>query len=193
MARDAAEASRKLTLPQKVEDFKPALPQDFKPPQGVEFKINEQDPLMAQARSFALKHGLTQDGFSELLGLHAAGQIGSQQTVADAKAAEVQKLGVNGPARMTAANTWLKAVDPELGAQFSQYLFTAKQVEFVERLMARDRAQGTHSYTSGNREPPEPEGKVSQEQYSRMSAGERLDYARRFPQDQFQRSNGAAR
>lgn len=186
----AAEQSRKLTLPGKAEDYKLGLPKDFQAPQGIEFQPNENDPILPQARAFALKHGLSQDAFHELVALDAASKIGSQQAIDNAKAAEVQKLGTNGVARKTAVDTWLKAMlGDDLGKEMSTYTFTAKQVQALETLMARMRSQGASGPQGGPREAPPDAERVSADQYAKMTAAERIDYARRFPQPM----NGASR
>jgi hypothetical protein len=182
VAFKAAEDSRRLTLPQKPEDYKLELSKNFKAPQGVEFKPNENDPVLPLARAFAKKYELSQDAFSELVDLHAAGQIGTMETIKNAKAAELQKLGATGTARMDAAMTWLKAqVGEDLGKHFTQFLYTAQQVEAIEKLMANFRTQGAGSYTPQHGEERTP-GKVSQEEYAAMSPGERHEYAKKFPQ-----------
>jgi hypothetical protein len=73
----ATEDSKRLTLPQKPDDYKIELPADFKPPEGVTFEFKADDPLMAQARTFAHQAGISQEGFSKLLSLHAASQVES--------------------------------------------------------------------------------------------------------------------
>lgn len=191
IAFKAAEDSRLLTLPQKPEDYKLALSKEFKPPPGIEFVPNENDPILPQARAFAKKHGLTQEAFSELVDLHAAGQIGTQQAIANAKTAELQKLGAAGTARMDAATTWLKAqLGDELGKEVTTYLYTAKQVEAVEKLIANFRTQGAGGYTPQHAEIDRI-GKLSDAEIAKMSPSERLAYASKFPQPAQQ--NGAAR
>lgn len=183
IAFKAAEDSRRLTLPAKPEDYKLALSKDFKPPQGVEFVPNDNDPILPQARAFAQKHGLTQEAFSELVDLHAAGQIGTQQAITNAQAAEVAKLGTNGTARKTAVDTWLKAqVGDDFGGEISRFTFTAKQIQAFEALMAKGRTQGAASPNNTGREPPTEPGKVAPEQYAKMTPAQKLDYARQFPQ-----------
>lgn len=182
VAFKAADDSRRLTLPQKPEDYRLELTKSFKAPQGIEFKPNENDPVLPMARAFAQKHGLTQDAFSELVDLHAAGQVGTMQAISNAKTAELGKLGATGTARMDAATTWLKAqVGDDLGKEITSYLFTAKQVEAVEKLMANFRTQGGGSYTQQHSEVNQP-GKASQAEYDAMSPGERHEYAKKFPQ-----------
>lgn len=187
----AADDSRRLTLPAKPEDYKLELPKDFKAPEGIEFVPNDKDPILPQARAFAQKYGIPQDGFAELVALHAAAQIGQQTNIAAAKAAEVTKLGPNGTARKTAVDTWLVAqVGEEMGNELSRFTYTATQIEAFETLMAKARTQGASSFSHQNREPPKEQGKWTEEQYKAASPAARLDYARQFPQPQ---TNGAAR
>src|SRR5258706_14468580 len=46
--RDAAEQVRRQSLPTKPDDYKVATSANFKAPDGVEFKIDEGNPLWAQ-------------------------------------------------------------------------------------------------------------------------------------------------
>ncbi len=184
VAFKAAEDSRRATLPAKAEDYKIALPKDFKPPQGVEFKPNENDPLAPQARAFAVKHGLSQEGFEELVGLKAAIEIGNKQQVDTFKAAEAVKLGATAQPRMDAVTTWIKAtVGDDLGKDLVLNLLTARQFEGFEKIIGAMRAQGQAGYDNRNSEVHQV-GKVSDEEYRKMSPGERHEYAKKFPQPQ---------
>lgn len=180
----AAEDSRKLTLPGKPEDLALELPSDFVAPQGVEFVPNENDPIVPQAKAFALKHGLTKDAWKELVGLKAAMEIGTKQLIDNAKAAEVQKLGVNGTARVTAVNTFIASipgVSGELAKTFSRFNYTAAQVEVIEKVMAHMRNQGVGGYSRAHTEPELP-NRLSDAEIEKMSFGERRAYAAKFPQ-----------
>lgn len=180
VAFKAAEDSRRLTLPQKPEDYQVKLPKDFQVPQGVEFVPNENDPLLPQARAFAKEAGLSQDQFEKLIGLKAAIDIGSRQLIDNAKAAEVQKLGATGTARKTAVDTWLMAeLGDDLGKEMSKYTFSAKQVEGFEKLIAKSRTQGAGSYDPRHGEISQP-GKVTDEEYNAMSFSEKREYAAKF-------------
>lgn len=191
MAFKAAEDSRRLTLPKTPEDLKLALTKNFKPPEGIEFVPDEKDPLLPQAKTFALKHGLSQEAFSELLDLHAAGQIGSMQHVNNAKAAEVAKLGPTGTARKTAVDTWLTAqVGEELGKELSTYTFTAKQIEGFEALIRKWTTQGASSFDPRHGEVNQP-GKVSQAEYDAMTFSEKRAYGAKFGNPTVQ-ANGRA-
>lgn len=155
----------------------------------MQFDIKSDDPLWTQARSWALKHGLSKEAFSEGIALIAGDKIGTAQAVQNARNAEIAKLGATGTARVTAINTWLDAMG--VGGLKGR-LFTAADVQAFEGLITRFTSQGGAAPRSSGREPPPPAGKVSDEQFAKMSPRERLDYTRQFDQSQFQR-NGDAR
>lgn len=153
----AADDSRKLTLPQKPEDFKLELPKDFKAPEGVEIKFDEKDPLLAQARQTALELGVDQTGFSRLLALHAGALAGTEQQFKAAQDAELTKLGAAGPARITAVNTFLDAKG--YGA-LKPMMVSAEIVQALEKLMADTRSQGGAGFSQQHRDTQETNGKI---------------------------------
>ena len=187
-ARIAAEDSRLLTLPQTAEAYKAELPTDFKPPPGIDFKWNENDPLMAQAKAIAHELKIPQEGFSKLLALYAGAQVGNEALVKAGRDAEVAKLGPNGPARLQSIGTFLKATlgDAE-GNQIFARMFTASDVTAMEKLVAKFASQGSASFSQSHRDVQQ-QGRVEQAVYDKMSYTEKKDYAARFPQ-----SNGDAR
>jgi hypothetical protein len=175
--RVAADESRRLTLPAKPEDYKIELPKDFTLPQGVEFKIDADNPLWAQGQQWAQKNGLTQEAFQEAIALVAGDRVGTAVQIDQARKAEIGKLGANGQARVTAIQTWAQGLlGQEPGARFVSRLFTAADVQMAESLIAKFTGSGT--FKSGGREPPEAPGKLSEEAYGKLSLPERLDYAR---------------
>lgn len=187
--RDAAEQVRRLSLPQKPEEYKLELPKDFKLPVGVEFKFDPAKPEYSKFQQIAVKHGLTQDAVTDLLGTYAETMVGTQQSTEAWKAAEVQKLGANGPARVTAVETFLNGViGSDKSKQLMSVMVSAGAVEAFESLVGKFSTQGTASFTQAFREPREANGRVSNEQFAKMSGAERLDYTRRFDQTQFQKS-----
>jgi hypothetical protein len=151
VAFKAAEDSRKLALPQKADDYKLALPKEFKAPEGVEFKLDETDPLFSQAREWAHKNGLSQDQFESGMALLAASKVGDAAMLKTARDAEVGKLGVNGPARIDAITTWMDAKG--YGA-LKPMLVTAEMVGTFEKMM-RD-VQGGAPFSQAHRDAPDP-------------------------------------
>ena len=175
--RVAAEESRRLTLPAKPEDYKIELPKDFKLPQGVEFKLDISNPLWAQGQAWAQKHGLSQEAFAEAIALVAGDRVGTEAQIVQARSAEIGKLGANGQARITAVETWAKGMlGQETGARFVSRLFTSADVQMAEALISKFTGAGT--FRQGGREPPETPGKLTEEQYNKLSIPDRIAYAR---------------
>jgi|SRR5271166_1260333 len=174
--RIAAEDSRKLALPQTAEAYKVALPADFKPPAGVEAKIDETNPLWPQAKAWALKHGLSQDAFNEAIGLVMGDRIGSESQLKTARDAEVAKLGVTGPARIDALARFFGSYLGEAeGKAVMARIFTASDVSVMEKLVGK--VTGGASFTSSGREPTAP-GRATDAEFRAMSNAQKLDYAR---------------
>lgn len=178
IVRDAAEQVRRAALPAKPEDYKVGTTQNFKPPAGIEFKIDEADPLWPQARAWAQKHGLSQDAFNEGIDLIAGSKISDAGTIKAAKEAEIGKLGAAGPARVTALNTFFEGIgSPEM----KEMLVTAGIVQAAERLVAKFSSQGAASFSQAHRDAS-PQGRLSEEQRSQLSPAARLEYAKQFDQ-----------
>ena len=195
MERSALEQSRKLTIPPTPNDYKLELPKDFVAPQGTEFRWATADPVIAplieQAKVFAHEAGLDQTQFSKMMSFYAATEITKMTRFNEILQKEISKLGPSGTPRITAIQTFLRAqLGDDLAKPLSAMIVSEPIVRGWERIMAGFRGQSGHNYSNANREPPEPQGRVSEEQWGRMSAGEKLDYSRGFNQDQFQRGNG---
>lgn len=176
---------RRAALAQKPEDVKIELPKDFQVPQGMEFKIDPSRPEFSKLQAAAVKHGLSSEAVSDLVGVYAETLVGSEATVKAAHAAEIAKLGANGPARVTALQTFFDAMGaPEMKGM----LVTAGIVQAAEKLVSKFSSQGAAPFSQQHREPGSTGGKVSEEEYNRMGPAQRLDYARQFNQSQFQRA-----
>lgn len=185
-ARAAADEIRKTTLPPTANDYKADLPADFKPPEGVKFEFKADDPLIAQAKSMAYEMGIDQTSFSKLLGLYAGAQVASQEQIVAAKNAEIAKLGAAGPTRIDALTRFFKAdMGEEAGARRMTRIFTAQDVLDAEADVSRRMRQGGGSFKGTGREAPEPQGKVTEAEYAKMSPQDRLAYARRHDQKSF--------
>jgi hypothetical protein len=158
----ASEDSRRLSLPQKAEDYKLELPSDFKAPEGIEYKLDAANPALANLRAVAHKHGITQDAVKELLGVYAGNEVGTQQAIATAKAAEIAKLGTTAPARVDAVVNWLTGMDGSAdkgdAKALAGMLVTARHVEAFERIMNKFSSQGTASFSQSHRTAPETNG-----------------------------------
>jgi hypothetical protein len=134
-AFQAAEQSRKLAIPQKPEDYKLALPKTWQPPEGVEYKLDEKDPRWERARAWAHKYGIPQEAFEEGIEMLASTEVASATEISKARNNQINALGVNGTARVSAALTWLDAKG--YGAMKGMVV-TKDIVEAVELMMRRD-------------------------------------------------------
>jgi hypothetical protein len=168
---DAAERTRKLTLPQRPEDLELVLPKDWQTPQGIEFRLDPENPLLPAAKTFALKHGLSKEGWSELLALSAASAVAAAQARKSFVEGEIAKLGVNGTPRVTAITDFQKSYfgDPEIVK--AMLPTTAKAVEGWEKLIRERVSQGAASYPGPGREPPPPKTEIAN--YDGMSFEQR--------------------
>jgi uncharacterized protein YidB (DUF937 family) len=156
------------------------LPKDFQVPQGLEYKIDPNNPIWAQAKEFAHKAGLSADQFKQMAGLYAGAQISNEQMLKGARDAEVGKLGPAGPARVTAVQSFLEAqLGSEHGKFMGNMLVTAQHVEGFEKLMAAFRTQGAGSFSQSGRSPNEA-ARLSPEQYGKLTYSEQKAYAAQF-------------
>jgi len=175
----AAAASNRASRPQKAEDFQFGLSKDFKVPQGVEFELNEQDPLVGQYRQFALESGLNQAQFTKGLDLVAAMRLGEAQQFAAARTAELGKLGATANDRITSVVQWLTAMAGDKAAgivKMFQLAPRADTVEAMETIIQKFVTQGSANFSAGGRVPPADNGKIPG--YDKMTFEQR-----RFEQD----------
>lgn len=185
----AADESRRLSLPQKVEDVSLDLPKDFKPPEGVEFKWDPTKPEYNEFREMVVAEGIPQATATKLATLFAKIMVGDQASMKAWEAAEVAKLGANGPARATQVEIGMKGlVGEQLAAHAKAMTRTAGGIQFLEAVLAKVVSQGTATFSQAHREPGQTGGKVSDDAYRAMSPAQRLDYARQFDQTQFQKA-----
>jgi hypothetical protein len=118
-----------------------------------------------------------------LLGIYAGAQVSTQQQIATARNAEIQKLGATGPARIDALTTFFRAYlgDADGNAMMAR-AFTAADVQRLEKLVSKVTGQGGAPFRGTGREPPQPDGRLSREQIERLTPAQRLDYSRQFDQ-----------
>jgi hypothetical protein len=156
VARAAADEVRRNTLPKSADEYKIELPKDFKPPEGIQFTFDQNDPVLKQARELAHTAGWDQDTFAKALGLYAGSRVTELQQVKQAREAELGKLGPTAPARVDSVVTWAKAkLGEELGGAFASMLVTAKHVEMAEKLVTMFASQGSANFSQSHRVPPD--------------------------------------
>lgn len=188
VANDAATRSRKAALPQKPDDYKFGLSPEFKAPQGLEFKLDEKDPLVGQYRAFAHESGLDQAQFTKGLDLIAALKVGEAQQFNTARTAELGKLGATANDRITSVVQWLTAMAGDKAAGMVGVLQMAPRadtIEALETVIQKFSSQGVANFSARGREHVD----AGQE----IPGYDKMDFTqRRHAQDQM-RSRGAAR
>jgi hypothetical protein len=182
LALKADRALRQTQIPAGPEGYAPTLPQNLKLPEGVTVAIDNKDPAFADLTRVAHRAGLSQSDFSDLIGVYAAKQAAEANQLQTAIRAEIAKLGPNGSQRIGAITTWLRSAvgSDDLAKALSQMMVTAKHVEALEKLADKFMSGGAASFSQSHREPGPGNGKVSDEEYAKMSAAQKWAYARSF-------------
>lgn len=188
MTRVSADDVRRNMLPATPESYQVKTSKDFKLPEGAQFTVDANNPLWAQFKTWAHSNHLSQEATEQVVDLLAAYQHGEATTIRTAINAEIAKLGPNGPNRITALQTWFNAkVGADDAKLLSQALITARHVEAFERLVSKDVSGGAAPFSQSHREPAQGNGKVSDEEYAKMTPAQRWNYSRSFDQSKFQR------
>jgi hypothetical protein len=155
--------ARRAALPKAPNEYQATLPTDFQAPAGVRFEFDAQDPALARARDIALKRGIDQETFSDMLGVYAATKIGEQERSAALIQANRDKLGAAADNRINAIDTWLKARVGDKAKPMIAALKAFPVVETVEAFEGIMRAftnQGGANFTQSGRSESQPEGNI---------------------------------
>ncbi len=175
----ARQDERAAAIPEKPEDYELALPEGFELPQGMEFKIDDKDPLAAEVRAWAKAQGLTKDEFKGVLALEAKRQIAEHTQLSELAAAERVKLGSQAGARLDALTAWAKAtIGQEHADALLPMMFTSKQVEAFEKIMAAAKAAGPKLTTVREGDAP-PE--MTEDAWNAMSPTQKIEWGRAHP------------
>ena len=156
MTRQAADDLRKATLPAAPEAYEAKLPADLKLPGGQTYKFDANDPSLVAARNWAHAKGLSQDEFSQVLGIYASHVAGQEALLAERSRAEIAKAGVNAPQRMDAVTRWITGEVGEADARpIRATIVTDAHLRFYEKLMTKIVSQGAASFSAQHRVPPD--------------------------------------
>lgn len=180
VALKAEQDSRAAAVPATKDDYKVALPAEFKI-EGLELKegespIDENDPRISFARDFAHSQGFTQPQFEGLVALGVQMDMAEQTGLTEALKAQAEALGGKGKERIEAVTNWLGAkLGGEFAAALGPMIMTAKQVQAFERIMQLNRGAVPGNPGAG-RDTGKPE--MSDEDYAKLSATDKINYAR---------------
>jgi hypothetical protein len=151
------------TLPRDPNGYQVKLPEGFKPPEGMQFEFNADDPALKTFREIAHRRGMDQDTFSEALGAFASVKVAELQQVNAARAAQMAKLGATAPQRIDAIEQWFAA---RVGDKANVLTSTLKlypvaaTVEALEGVIRLFSSQGSGGFTQSHREAEDPRGTI---------------------------------
>jgi hypothetical protein len=149
----AALAARK---PEDIK-FEVKLPETVKVPDGMEIKIDENDPRLPVLREVAIARSWDQDTVNEIVALDARMKIESHNNEIKRLTAEKATLGANANDRIAAATNWAKGLRDKgdlTAAEFEEIRMTATTaagVSALEKLIAK--SNGNVPGNGGN--PPQ--------------------------------------
>lgn len=149
----AAEAARAAEVPADVSGYKLETPEPILDLAGNPIGFNADDPLAKGVLGVLHKHGVGQAAASELLATYAQSVIAEATAANDALAAEVAKLGANGPARITAVKSALTAHAPAQADAIMAGLSTADAVVGLEALIAKLTGAGIAAAPTSKADP----------------------------------------
>jgi hypothetical protein len=174
-AAKAEADERAKAVPEKLEDYKVELPEGMTLPAGMKMEILENHPALPKAREFAKKHGLSKDGFKELVALQGEAEIAEYNQL-KAKADEQKALlGENANARVQALVTKATAkLGPELAKAILPMMFTAKQVEAMEKLVAEPASPSLNNNGREREVPPT----ISRDDFAKLPGSKQIEVGR---------------
>ena len=113
---------------------------DIDLPEGLDFNLDKEDPLLQSFSEQAREMGINQEGFNKLVGLYIQQQVNDyaeNMTTADE---QKKLLGDNADERLGNIARWGKAnMDEEMYNHLASSLTTAASVEAVEYLIGKTR------------------------------------------------------
>jgi len=182
-------SKRREGIPADPKDYKPELPESFEAPEGFEFEIADDDPLLIEARELAKEAGLTQAEFSKLVSLRARIELQQDEMIAKGVEEEKKKLGSNAQARIDQVYKFMgaerQAIDksrnktPSEQSAFYGRIFSADEILELENLIAK--AKGSGGGFSGGGRTGEEAPAMTDEQWEKMTPTERFNYAHQNP------------
>jgi hypothetical protein len=176
LQRQSAEDLKRASLPPAPEAYEAKLPADMKLPAGIEYKFNDADPSLIAARNWAHANGMSQDQFSQVLGIYASHVTGQEAKLAEIARAEIAKVGPNAPQRVDAIGRWIRSEIGDADAKpILASLCTDSHLRFYERMQQKITNQGVAGF-SGKHRDMEPKG-ISDEQWNKMSYSEKKQYS----------------
>lgn len=159
-------------VPESPDKYEAKLPDDFELPEGVEFKVDPDDPLLGVARNAAHQLGVDQAGFEKMVGAYAEMKLGETKEIEAAIGRQMEALGPKATERVEAAKNFITAAaGPDAVEIFDGILQLKGGVEAVEKIMRRAANGGVPGFNGSGREGGEG---ISDEDWAKMSPTQRM-------------------
>jgi hypothetical protein len=189
-AFEASERSRRAAVPESADKYELKIPEGTELPEGVEFKLDPESPLLKIARDAAHAAGMDQATFEgsvlkPFIQIESARAYQETKNLEAATAAADKELGAQADVRRDAVKTYLAAKFGASELDWAQHILPVPGfVKLMERVMHMDRSGGMPGFKGTGRDGA-PDNAPSDEEWSkmtpaaRMSAGMKADNARR--------------
>ena len=113
---------------------------DIELPEGVDFTIDAEDPLLVAFMPVAKDMGLSQEGFDKVMGVYINQQVADYSATMTTAAEEKKALGDNADERLSNVESWAKAnFDQSTFDKLRDLLTTADAVDVAEQLISKTR------------------------------------------------------
>lgn len=151
-------AALKARKPEDIK-FEIKLPDTVKVPDGMQIKIDENDPRVPILRQIAVEHGLDQTVVNQIVAIDAQQKIEAHNAEVKRVSDEDKALGSNAAVRKQAAGDWLKGLKdsgkmrPEVYERMRAYATDALTIEGIETLMQMTAGSVPGSHPAN---PPSP-------------------------------------
>jgi hypothetical protein len=132
-------------------------------------QIMPDGPGVQSFREWAFKNNLSQQQFSEALGLYANARSIEASQIISAAQRERELMGPNGPQRVDAISRWLQAKFPEEAKPLLLTMVTERRARFFEKVIQALTSQGSATFSQAHRDPTGGNGAMTQEQWNGMT------------------------
>lgn len=129
--REEVEQERLNARPESPDKYALQVPEGVLP-EELQLQLDENDPIVTEARQYAHDLGLSQEQFDGLMGLYAKAQL---QNLPDTQA-EAEKLGENADKRLERVESWMSQHLSDSARQtIADQFVSAGLVEVLEEVM----------------------------------------------------------
>lgn len=135
--------ARFANRPESADKYEVRLPEGVTLPEGTEFKVDENSPLVKAARHLVFNSGGDQAAFDGIVKAYIEDALMDTANAAEIAKQEIAALGENGQARIDAVSTYAKANFPEDEANaLLDSMTSAKAVSAIEKLISKAQGPG---------------------------------------------------